>query len=585
MTAPFRWYLALVMSVAAVSIKGPMAAAQTVEMHQVEVITAEDPGPFRRAHKADLQRAARLIEEMTNTFRAKRGLDPVTSSRLLEEAATDFADYMARTGRYGPYADGWAPSERLERRGYDHCIAAENIAHEFKTDGFSSEKLAESIVTAWQQSPEHRRNMLLPAVVHTGVAVVQSKQTGVYFAVQEFGRPVSAAIRFQVVNRSEGTARYKLSEHEYLLPPRFTRTHTICQPEELTLLKGEETAEKLTPSDGDELTITGTQQALRVVVVGKDQEPKQHKIAVGGEGGWGDLTVDSAARRLYVARSDRVVVIDLDKETVVGELSDTPGVHGIALAPELGKGFTSNGADGTVTVFDLKSLKATGKIKGRGVPDAILYESVSKRVFTFNHGTNDATVIDGAGESIVGTILFDSEPEAAVADGKGRVFVNLRSTSRVAAIDAASLKVLHRWPLAPGVHPNGLGFDAKYDRLFSTCDNQRLVVLDANTGAVLSTAFIGQDSGGCVFDPGTERAYSSNDDGTITVVRETKTGKFAAVSTIPTQQGARTMALDPKTHRLYLPAATVAPSVDGAPAQPRHRNFVPGSFSIIVVGD
>lgn len=319
--------------------------------------------------------------------------------------------------------------------------------------------------------------------------------------------------------------------------------------------------------------------------MGADQEPKQHKIAVGGEGGWDYLTVDSAARRLYVARSNRVVVIDLDQETVVGELPDTPGVHGIALVPELSKGFTSNGADGTVTVFDLKSLKATGKIEARGVPDAILYDSVSKRIFTFNHGTNDATVIDSVGESVVGTILFDSEPEAAVADGKGHVFVNLRSTSEVAEIDAASLKVLNRWPLAPGVHPSGLGFDAKYRRLFSTCGNQTMVVMDANTGTVLSRAGIGQGSEGCVFDPGTERAYSSNGDGTITVVRETSAGKFAAVSTIPTQQGARTMALDPKTHRLYLPAAAVAPSADGAPAQPRRRNYVPGSFSIIVVGD
>lgn len=259
----------------------------------------------------------------------------------------------------------------------------------------------------------------------------------------------------------------------------------------LTLLQGQETVAKLVPSDGEELTITGTPEALRVVVVEADQEPKQHKIAVGGEGGWDYLTVDSAARRLFVSRGNRVVVIDL-----------------------------------------------TGKIEARGVPDAILYDSVSKRVFTFNHGTNDATVIDSVGESVVGTILFDSEPEAAVADGRGHVFVNLRSTSEVAEIDAASLKILHRWPLAPGVRPNGLGFDAKYRRLFSTCRNQRMVVMDANTGFVLSTAGIGQDSDGCVFDPGTERAYSSNGDGAITVVRETK-----------------------------------------------RRNYVPGSFSIIVVGD
>jgi DNA-binding beta-propeller fold protein YncE len=322
-----------------------------------------------------------------------------------------------------------------------------------------------------------------------------------------------------------------------------------------------------------------------VAALRADQEPKVHKIAVGGEGGWDYLTVDSEARRLYVSRGNRLVVIDLAKETVVGELPDTPGIHGIALVPDLGKGFTSNGADSTVTVFDIKSLKATGKIEARGVPDAILYDPVSKRVFTFNHRTNDATVIDSVGESVVGTIAFDAEPEAAVADGKGHVFVNLRSSSEVGEIDADSLKILHRWPLAPGVRPNGLGFDAKHRRLFSTCGNQKMVVMDANTGSVLATADIGRGSDGCVFDPGTGLAYSSNGDGTVTAVGETEPGKFAVVTTIQTQQGARTMALDPKTHRLYLSAATVAPPAEGAPAQPRRPNFVPGSFAIIVVGD
>ena len=316
--------------------------------------------------------------------------------------------------------------------------------------------------------------------------------------------------------------------------------------------------------------------------------PKVHKIAVGGEGGWDYLTVDSDARRLYVSRGNRVVVLDLDKETVVGELAETPGIHGIAVVPELGKGFTSNGGDSSVTVFDLKTLKATGKIKASGVPDAILYDPASKRVFTFNHGTNDATAIDPAKEVVVGTIAFEAEPEAAVSDGKGHIFVNLRSTSEIGEFDATSLKILNRWPLAPGIRPNGLGFDPKNRRLFSTCGNQKMVVMDANKGSVIAAVDIGRGSDGCMFDPSKGLAYSSNGgDGTLTVVGEGEPGKFQVVSTIPTQASARTMTLDPKTHRAYLSAATAAPAPAGTQPQAKggRRGNVPGSFVIIVVGD
>ena len=314
-------------------------------------------------------------------------------------------------------------------------------------------------------------------------------------------------------------------------------------------------------------------------------EWKVHKIAVGGEGGWDYLTVDSDTRRLYVSRGNRVVVVDLDKETVVGELPETPGIHGVAIVPELNKGFTSNGTDSTVTVFDTKTLNATGKIEARGVPDAILYDAVSKRVFTFNHKTDDATVIDVVNEKVVGTITFEAEPEAAVADGKGHLFVNLRSTSEVAEIDAASLKVVNRWPLGPGIRPNGLGFDPKHRRLFSTCGNQKMVVMDADSGKVMGTADIGKGSDGCVFDSAKGLAFSSNGDGTITAVGEKAPGIFGAVATIPTQPGARTMTIDPKTHRLYLSAATAAPVPEGQTQPQGRRNFVPGSFVILVVGE
>lgn len=259
----FRLHMALV-SIAAVLIESPLAGAQTVETHQAEVITVRDVGPFRPTRTADLQRVGQLIEQMTNSFRAEHGRDPIQSSERLERVAADFAEYMARTGRFGHYASGKAPSERVKEHGYDYCVSAENIAYDFQTTGFVTEKLAESIVTGWEQSPEHRRNMLLPAVMDTGVAVVQSEETGVYYAVQEFGRPKSAAIEFQIANRAEATVRYKLSDQEYKLLPRFIRAHTICQPEELTLLNGEETVATLHPSDGERFTITGTPDRLRV---------------------------------------------------------------------------------------------------------------------------------------------------------------------------------------------------------------------------------------------------------------------------------------------------------------------------------
>jgi DNA-binding beta-propeller fold protein YncE len=314
---------------------------------------------------------------------------------------------------------------------------------------------------------------------------------------------------------------------------------------------------------------------------------KVRKVAVGGDGGWDYLTVDPDARRLYVSRSNRVVVLDLDKEAVVGELADTPGVHGIAVVPDLGKGFTSNGSDSSVTVFDLKTLKATGKVKASGTPDAILYDPASQRVFTFNHGTDDTTAIDASAASVAGTLALGGEPEAAVADGKGHIFVNIRSKSEIAEFDARTLKVLNRWPLAPGTRPTGLAIDTEHRRLFSVCANQKMVVMDADKGTVIATPEIGRGSDGCLFDPSKGLAYSSNGgDGTVTVVGEGEPGQFKVLSTIPTQASARTMTLDPRSHRLYLSAATAAPAPAGTQPQTKgRRGYVPGSFVIVVVGD
>ena len=293
---------------------------------------------------------------------------------------------------------------------------------------------------------------------------------------------------------------------------------------------------------------------------------KVHKIAIGGEGGWDYLTADAdgkaavcLARQPHRGRRHR-------SEKVLGELTGTPGVHGVALVPDLGRGFTSNGGDDTVTVFDLKTLKATGKVKVGGRPDAIMFDPESHRVFTYNHGSKDATAIDPSAMSVAGTVALDGVPEAAVADGRGHVFVNIMDKNEVVEFDGRTLKVLNRWSLAPGTRPTGLALDREHRRLFSVCSgSQTMVVLDADNGKVLARLPIGRGSDGCVFDPDRGLAFSSNGgDGTLTVVKEEQPGQFGVVATIPTQQGARTMAIDPKTHRIYLSAATSAPSPGAA---------------------
>jgi DNA-binding beta-propeller fold protein YncE len=323
------------------------------------------------------------------------------------------------------------------------------------------------------------------------------------------------------------------------------------------------------------------------------------KITIGGEGGWDYLTADAASKRLYVSRSNHIIVLDTESEKVVGELAGTPGVHGIAVVPELNKGFTSNGGDDTVTAFDLKTLKAVGRVKVGGRPDAIMFEPTANRVFTFNHGSNDATAVDPSGVTVAGTVALGGVPEAAVADGKGHVFVNIMDKNEVVEFDAQGLRALNRWSLLPGQRPTGLAMDRERRRLYSVCGNQTMIVLDADSGHVLATLPIGTGSDGCAFDPGRGLAYSSNGgEGTLTVVKEAKPGQFRVAATIPTQPSARTTALDPQTHRIYLAAATYAPvsapevkavakkaPAGAAKGAGRRRSIVPGSFAILVVGD
>ncbi len=283
----------------------------------------------------------------------------------------------------------------------------------------------------------------------------------------------------------------------------------------------------------------------------------QRKISLGGEGRWDYVLVDSDANRIYVPRSTRVSVIDLTTDKVIGEIPDTPGVHGVALVSELGLGFASNGKDASVTVFDLKSLKSVEKVKVGENPDAIVYDAASRQVFAFNGRGKSATAIaiepvDGKPRATK-TVDLGGKPEFAVADGQGHVYVNIEDTSEIVALDSKKVSILNRWSIAPGESASGLAMDLKTRRLFAVCENQKMVVLDADSGKVLATPSIGKGPDACAFDPATGFAFSSNGEGSLTIVHEKSATEFEVVETVPTQKGARTMALDAKTHTLYLP--------------------------------
>ena len=288
------------------------------------------------------------------------------------------------------------------------------------------------------------------------------------------------------------------------------------------------------------------------------------KIPVAGEGGWDYLVVDEAARRLYLSHSTHVVVFDVDSHAVAGDIADTQGVHGIALARDLDRGFVSDGRANSVTIFDLKTLKTISTVPAGTNPDAILYDEITKRVFAFNGRSKDATVIDAATGKVVSTFPVGGKPEFAAADGKGNVYVNVEDTSEILHIDAQKMTILHRWPLAPCKEPSGLAMDTESRRLFAVCDNEMMAVVNADTGKVVATPKIGEGPDAAAFDPGTKDIFSSNGEtGTLTVVHEESPDKYSVVQNLTTEKGARTMALDLKTHSLYLPAAEMVPPGPG----------------------
>lgn len=310
------------------------------------------------------------------------------------------------------------------------------------------------------------------------------------------------------------------------------------------------------------------------------------KISIGGEGGWDYLAMDSAAHRLYISRGTHVMVLDVESGKIVGDIPDTAGVHGVAIAPKAGRGYTSNGRDNTVTVFDTTTLKTITKISVGEGPDAIIYDPASNRVFTLNGRGEDATAIDVDKNVVVGTVKLTGRPEYPQPDGKGHVFVNIEDKSMIEQFDSKKLTSMGTWSLAPGEEPSGLSIDPKHHLVFSTCRNNILAVSDTALGKVVGTPKIGNGPDAAAFDPGLGLAFSSNgSDGTLTIVQREKDGTFTVVDNVATQQSARTMAIDTKTHKLYLIAAQYeAPTGDAQPGQRQRRRMVPGSTVILVVG-
>jgi YVTN family beta-propeller protein len=279
------------------------------------------------------------------------------------------------------------------------------------------------------------------------------------------------------------------------------------------------------------------------------------KIPIPGTGSWDYLTVDAAARRLYVSHGTQVEVLDVDSGAIVGSIPKTPGVHGIAIAADLGRGFVSNGQSSTVTIFDLKTLKPIAEVPVGKKPDAIIFDPATSRVFAFNGESNSATAIDAATGKVAGTVDLGGGPEFAVSDGKGYVFDNLEDESQVLKINARDLKVEQRWPTAPCSAPSSIAMDRENRRLFVGCRSKVMAVLNADSGQVITTLPIGDHVDATAFDPETKLIFNSNGEGTITVIHQDSADKYSVVETVKTAPRAKTMALDPKTHQLFLSTA------------------------------
>jgi DNA-binding beta-propeller fold protein YncE len=277
------------------------------------------------------------------------------------------------------------------------------------------------------------------------------------------------------------------------------------------------------------------------------------EIQIGGTGRFDYLAMDAAARRLYVSHGGSAVVIDVDQNKVVGEVTNTPGIHGIAIAHDLGRGFTSDGHEAKASVFDLNTLATLSKVDTGENPDCIVYEPSQKEVYTFNGHADSATVFEAMSGKVVATIPLPGKPEFAVADTEaGRIYDNLEDKSTIVTIGSKTHQVLGTWPIAPGEEASGMALDAEHHRLFIGCHNELMEMIDSASGKVIATVPIGKGVDANAFDPGTQLAFSSNGEGNVTIAHEDSPDKLTVVQTLTTMKGARTIALDTKTHRIYL---------------------------------
>jgi YVTN family beta-propeller protein len=304
------------------------------------------------------------------------------------------------------------------------------------------------------------------------------------------------------------------------------------------------------------------------------------EIPIGGEGGWDYLSIDPAAHRLYVSHATHVVVIDTQANKVVGDIPDTPGVHGFAIAADLGRGFSSNGREGKASIVDLKTLKLVQKVDTGENPDAILYEPARKEVYTMNGRGKSSTVIDAQTGKVVATVPLEGKPESAQADSKaGKIYVNMEDLNAIKVIDTATHKVTATWPAAPCEAATGMAFDAATHRLFLGCDNKLMVMVDSTTGKVVYSVPVGAGVDSTWFDPATKLAFTSNgESGTVTVAHEDSPSVLKVVQTLKTRPGARTMALDPSTHTIYLAATDYEPQPAAAKGRPK---AVVGTFRVL----
>jgi YVTN family beta-propeller protein len=317
-----------------------------------------------------------------------------------------------------------------------------------------------------------------------------------------------------------------------------------------------------------------------IPVFSQQQFKIAERVKLGGEGFWDYLTYDPDGRRLFITRGSHVMVLDANSLKVTGDIPDLSQIHGVALAPELNRGFVSNGGDNSVTIFDLKTLAKLGSVKVGDHPDAILYDPFSKHVFTFNARSQDSTVVDASSGKVAGTVALGGKPEFPATDGKGKVYVNIEDKNQIAEIDSSKLTVLNTWPIAPCDEPSAMAIDAEHHRLFAGCHNKMMAVVDATSGKVVSTVPIGEGVDAGRFNPKTQEVFMSCGEGVLTVIHEDSPDKYSVKQNVATVRGARTMALDPESDTVYL----VTAQREDKPAAPGLRlAMVPGSFELIVV--